>query len=258
MHIWRLKWNLPHLLFGLYLHIIIIVASVSLACSDKVPEQLATVMNCSKHERHTRNYDYMEGGDVRIRRLFSGTQWFLTIDDSGNISGTQDPKNCYSILEIRTVSEGGVLAIKGVKSQYYISMNRTGMLRGKVRYSLLVFLKALTSCTIYYRHVCSMWLLIFPKMISSYALLYESFQLFALNVHPLQKEYSDSCNFKEVFLENFYSAYSSAKWTKQNGTEMFIALSRNGKPLRGRRTRKEHPSSHFLPRECKEDDKHLD
>ncbi|XP_028812533.1 fibroblast growth factor 7 isoform X3 [Denticeps clupeoides] len=203
MHIWRLKWNLPHLLFGLYLHIIIIVASVSLACSDKVPEQLATVMNCSKHERHTRNYDYMEGGDVRIRRLFSGTQWFLTIDDSGNISGTQDPKNCYSILEIRTVSEGGVLAIKGVKSQYYISMNRTGMLRGK-------------------------------------------------------KEYSDSCNFKEVFLENFYSAYSSAKWTKQNGTEMFIALSRNGKPLRGRRTRKEHPSSHFLPRECKEDDKHLD
>ncbi|GLD74224.1 fibroblast growth factor 7 [Lates japonicus] len=26
--------------------------------------------------RHTRNYDYMEGGDVRIRRLFSHAQWF--------------------------------------------------------------------------------------------------------------------------------------------------------------------------------------
>lgn len=40
---------------------------------------------------------------------------------------------CFSgILEIRTVSEGGILAIKGVKSQYYISMNKAGQLQGKV------------------------------------------------------------------------------------------------------------------------------
>lgn len=40
---------------------------------------------------------------------------------------------CLSgILEIRTVSEGGILAIKGVKSQYYISMNKAGQLQGKV------------------------------------------------------------------------------------------------------------------------------
>lgn len=90
-----LIWNLPHLLFGLYLHIFILVGSASLVYS-KTPEQLAAIRNCTKHERHTRNYDYMEGGDVRIRRLFSGTQWFLTIDDSGIISGTQDPTNCYS------------------------------------------------------------------------------------------------------------------------------------------------------------------
>ncbi|XP_063044448.1 fibroblast growth factor 7 [Engraulis encrasicolus] len=231
MHIWRRTWNrMPslHLLLGLYcLHLVMLVGSVSLACSDRTPtapgqqgQQVATgtaagggvgggagssalSANCSKHERHTRNYDYMEGGDVRIRRLFSGTRWFLTIDDSGIISGTQDPTNCYSILEIRTVSEGGVLAIKGVKSKYYIAMNRTGTLRGK-------------------------------------------------------KEYSDNCNFKEVFLENFYSAYSSAKWTKPNGTEMFISLSQKGKPLRGRKTRKEHISCHFLPRECKEDDRQVD
>lgn len=203
MRIWMLIWNLPHLLFGLYLHIFILVGSASLAYSDKTPEQLAAIMNCTKHERHTRNYDYMEGGDVRIRRLFSGTQWFLTIDDSGIISGTQDPTNCYSILEIRTVLEGGVLVIKGVKSKYYISMNRTGMLKGR-------------------------------------------------------KEYNENCHFKEVFLENFYSAYSSAKWTKQNGTEMFIALSQRGKPLRGRKTRKEHISCHFLPREFKEDDRPVD
>lgn len=30
------------------------------------------------------------------------------------------------------MSEGGILAIKGVKSQYYISMNKAGQLQGKV------------------------------------------------------------------------------------------------------------------------------
>ncbi|KAG7468074.1 fibroblast growth factor 7 [Megalops cyprinoides] len=203
MRIWMLKWNLPNLLSGLYLHMIFLVGSVCLACSDRTPEQLAAIMNCSKHERHTRNYDYMEGGDVRIRQLFSRTQWFLTIDEYGNINGTQDPTNCYSILEIRTVSEGGVLAIKGVKSQYYISMNRTGVLQGK-------------------------------------------------------KTYNENCNFKEVFLENYFNAYSSAKWTKQNGKEMFIALSQKGRPLRGRKTRKENISSHFIPMKCKEEERRMD
>ena len=119
-----LTWNLPNLLFGLYLHIIILVGSVSLACSDRTPEQLAAIMNCSKHERHTRNYDYMEGGDVRIRRLFSGTQWFLTIDDSGIISGTQDPTNCYSkccfiLLPRKSVLRSELLII----SSYVVTMN---------------------------------------------------------------------------------------------------------------------------------------
>ncbi|KAG5849005.1 fibroblast growth factor 7 [Anguilla anguilla] len=203
MRKWMLRWNLPNLLSGLYLHIFFLVGSVCLACSDRTPEQMAAIMNCSKHERHTRNYDYMEGGDVRIRQLFSRTQWFLTIDEYGNINGTQDPTNCYSILEIRTVSEGGVLAIKGVKSQYYISMNRTGVLQGK-------------------------------------------------------KTYNENCNFKEVFLENYFNAYSSAKWTKQNGKEMFIALSQKGRPLRGRKTRKENISSHFIPMKCKEEDRRVD
>ncbi|KAJ8398264.1 hypothetical protein AAFF_G00428340 [Aldrovandia affinis] len=203
MRKWMLKWNLPDLLSGLYLHVFFLVGSVSLTCSDRTPEQMAAIMNCSKHERHTRNYDYMEGGDVRIRQLFSRTQWFLTIDEYGNINGTQDATNCYSILEIRTVSEGGVLAIKGVKSQYYISMNKTGVLQGK-------------------------------------------------------KTYSENCNFKEVFLENYFNAYSSTKWTKQNGKEMFIALSQKGRPLRGRKTRKENVSSHFIPMKCKEEERRVD
>ncbi|KAM3877432.1 fibroblast growth factor 7 [Diretmus argenteus] len=96
MRKWMLTWNLPNPLSGLYVHVIFLFGSVCVACSDRTPEQLAAIMNCSKHERHTRNYDYMEGGDVRIRQLFSRTQWFLTIDDYGNINGTQDPTNCYS------------------------------------------------------------------------------------------------------------------------------------------------------------------
>lgn len=93
-----LTWNLQNLFPGLYLHAIFLFGSVCVVYSDCTPEQLAAIMNCSKHERHTRNYDYMEGGDVRIRQLFSRTQWFLTIDDSGNINGTQDPTNCHSKL----------------------------------------------------------------------------------------------------------------------------------------------------------------
>ncbi|XP_062328038.1 fibroblast growth factor 7 [Osmerus eperlanus] len=202
MRKWMLTWNLPNVLSGLYVQMIFLVGSVCVACSDRTPEQLAAIMNCSKHERHTRNYDYMEGGDVRIRQLFSRTQWFLTIDEYGNINGTQDSTNCYTILEIRTVSEGGVLAIKGVKSQYYISMNRTGLLQGK-------------------------------------------------------KIYNENCNFKEVFLENYFNAYASAKWTK-NGKEMFITLSQKGRPLRGKRTRREHIASHFIPRMCKAEEQRVD
>lgn len=96
MRKWMLTWNLQNLFSGLYLHAIFLFGSVCVVYSDCTPEQLAAIMNCSKHERHTRNYDYMEGGDVRIRQLFSRTQWFLTIDDYGNINGTQDPTNCYS------------------------------------------------------------------------------------------------------------------------------------------------------------------
>ncbi|XP_051953595.1 fibroblast growth factor 7-like [Xyrauchen texanus] len=196
MRKWTLPWKLPDLLCGLWLHVVLVLSRICMCDGEGVAGQLS-VTDCFKHERHSRNYDYMEGGDVRIRRLYSRTQWFLTVDEYGNINGTQDPNNCYSVLEIRTISEGGVLAIKGLKSQYYISMNRTGMLQGK-------------------------------------------------------KDYNDSCNFKELFLENYYTAYSSVKWIK-NGKEMFISLSQKGRPLKGKKTRKESIASHFIPRKCNED-----
>ncbi|KAF7212421.1 fibroblast growth factor 7 [Nothobranchius furzeri] len=201
MHKWMLTWKLQNLFWGLHLHAIFLFGCVCVVYSDCTPEQRAAIMNCSKHERHTRNYDYMEGGDVRIRQLFSRTQWFLTIDESGNIRGTQDPTNCNSILEIRTVSEGGILAIKGVKSQYYISMSKNGKLKGK-------------------------------------------------------RIYSENCNFKEFFLENYFNAYASVKWNKTN--EMYITLSQKGMPQRGNRTRRENVASHFIPMKCKEEERRVE
>ncbi|MGH0118994.1 UNVERIFIED_CONTAM: hypothetical protein FKN15_003543 [Acipenser sinensis] len=95
------------------------------------PEQLAANPNCSSPERHTRSYDYMEGGDVRVRRLFCRTHWYLTIDEMGKIEGTGEQNNSYSILEIRTVSVG-IVAIKGVESEYFLAMNKSGKLYGRL------------------------------------------------------------------------------------------------------------------------------
>lgn len=71
----------------------------------------------------------------------------------------------------------------------------------------------------------------------------------------LQRIYNDNCNFKEVFLENYFNAYFSAKWTRK---EMFIALSQKGRPMRGKKTRKEHIASHFIPMYCREADRRVD
>ncbi|KAM7327414.1 hypothetical protein ACRRTK_013781 [Alexandromys fortis] len=74
------------------------VGTMSLACNDMTPEQTATNGNCSSPERHTRSYDYMEGGDIRVRRLFCRTQWYLRIDKRGKVKGTQEMKNSYMAL----------------------------------------------------------------------------------------------------------------------------------------------------------------
>lgn len=46
------------------------------------------------------------------------------------------------------MSEGGILAIKGVKSQYYISMNKAGQLQGKV----ILFLSETFLHSLYIEH----------------------------------------------------------------------------------------------------------
>lgn len=96
MRKWILTWILPSLLYRSCFHIICLVGTISLACNDMTPEQMATNVNCSSPERHTRSYDYMEGGDIRVRRLFCRTQWYLRIDKRGKVKGTQEMKNNYS------------------------------------------------------------------------------------------------------------------------------------------------------------------
>ncbi|XP_025952863.1 fibroblast growth factor 7 isoform X3 [Dromaius novaehollandiae] len=164
--------------------------STETTCNDMTPEQMATNVNCSSPERHTRSYDYMEGGDVRVRRLFCRTQWYMRIDKRGKVKGTREANNNYSILEIRTVAVG-VVAIKGVESEYFLAMNKSGRLYGK--------------------KVCN-----------------------------------EDCNFIELIEENHYNTYASAKWTHK-GKEMFVTLNHKGVPMKGKKTKKEHRASHFLP-----------
>ncbi|KAM5170260.1 fibroblast growth factor 7 [Mantella aurantiaca] len=190
MRKWILTWILPTLLYIPYLYIIFLLGTLSLACNDMTPEQMAANVNCSSPERHTRSYDYMEGGDVRLRKLFCKTQWYLWIDKRGNVKGSQDPNNSYSILEIRTVTVG-IVAIKGVQSEYFLAMNKSGKLYGK-------------------------------------------------------KLCNEDCNFKEWIQENKYNTYASAQWT-HNGREMFVALNNKGFPIKGKKSKKENKSSHFLP-----------
>uniref|UniRef100_A0A3Q4IFQ7 Fibroblast growth factor 22 n=1 Tax=Neolamprologus brichardi TaxID=32507 RepID=A0A3Q4IFQ7_NEOBR len=58
--------------------------------------------------------------------------------------------------------------------------------------------------------------------------------------------YNPSCKFKERIEENGYNTYASLRW-KHSGRQMFVSLNGRGKPRRGHKARRRHPSTHFLP-----------
>uniref|UniRef100_A0A667Z4S5 Fibroblast growth factor n=1 Tax=Myripristis murdjan TaxID=586833 RepID=A0A667Z4S5_9TELE len=72
--------------------------------------------------RHVRSYNHLQG-DIRRRKLFSFQKFFLRIDKNGTVNGTK------SILEITSV-DVGVVAIKGLSSNYYLAISRKGELYG--------------------------------------------------------------------------------------------------------------------------------
>ncbi|XP_012978432.1 fibroblast growth factor 22 isoform X1 [Mesocricetus auratus] len=75
-------------------------------------------------------YPHLEG-DVRWRRLFSSTHFFLRVDPGGQVQGTRWRHGQDSIVEIRSVRVGTVV-IKAVYSGFYVAMNRRGRLYGSV------------------------------------------------------------------------------------------------------------------------------
>ncbi|CAB1331491.1 unnamed protein product [Coregonus sp. 'balchen'] len=59
-------------------------------------------------------------------------------------------------------------------------------------------------------------------------------------------KYNPNCKFKERIEENGYNTYASLRW-KHGGRQMFVSLNGRGKPRRGHKARRRHPSTHFLP-----------
>uniref|UniRef100_A0A3B1IHB0 Fibroblast growth factor n=1 Tax=Astyanax mexicanus TaxID=7994 RepID=A0A3B1IHB0_ASTMX len=78
--------------------------------------------------RHVRSYSHLTG-DVRKRKLFSFQKFFLRIDKNGTVNGTKSKDDPFSILEIKSV-DVGIVAIKGLDSNYYLAINKKGVVYG--------------------------------------------------------------------------------------------------------------------------------
>ncbi|KAM8759707.1 fibroblast growth factor 10b [Acanthopagrus latus] len=78
--------------------------------------------------RHVRSYNHLQG-DIRRRKLFSFQKFFLRIDRNGKVNGTKSKDDPLSILEITSV-DVGVVAIKGLNSNFYLAISRKGELYG--------------------------------------------------------------------------------------------------------------------------------
>lgn len=140
--------------------------------------------------RHVRSsYNHLQG-DVRRRRLFSYQKFFLRIDKKGKVNGTKSEDDPYSVLEIKSV-DVGVVAIKGLSSNYYLAISKKGELFGA-------------------------------------------------------KDFGVDCRLIERIEENKYNTYASAEWRNKK-KHMFVGLSANGKPMRGKKTRRKNTATHFLP-----------
>ncbi|KAL2091720.1 hypothetical protein ACEWY4_011518 [Coilia grayii] len=139
--------------------------------------------------RHVRSYNHLQG-DVRRRKLFSFQKFFLRIDKSGAVNGTKSKDDPLSILEITSV-DVGIVAVRGLHSNYYLAINKKGDVYGA-------------------------------------------------------REYGINCKLKERIEENGYNTYASAEWRNRK-RQMFVGLSANGRPLRGRKTRRKNSATHFLP-----------
>ncbi|XP_034026641.1 fibroblast growth factor 10b [Thalassophryne amazonica] len=89
--------------------------------------------------RHVRSYCHLQG-DIRRRKLFSFQKFFLRIDGNGKVNGTKNKDDPFSILEITSV-DVGVVAVKGLNSNYYLAINKKGELYGTREFGVDCMLK---------------------------------------------------------------------------------------------------------------------
>ncbi|XP_035382165.1 fibroblast growth factor 10b [Electrophorus electricus] len=89
--------------------------------------------------RHARSYSHLQG-DVRRRKLYSYQKFFLRIDKSGRVNGTKSKDDPYSVLEITSV-DVGVVAIRGLSSNYYLAISKKGKVYGERDYTINCQLK---------------------------------------------------------------------------------------------------------------------
>ncbi|XP_055798768.1 fibroblast growth factor 10-like [Salvelinus fontinalis] len=139
--------------------------------------------------RHVRSYNHLRG-DVRKRKLYSYQKFFLKIDKNGKVNGTKNKDDLYSVLEIKSV-DVGIVAIKGLSSNFYLAISKKGELYGA-------------------------------------------------------RDFGVDCRLTERIEENRYNTYASAEWRNKK-KPMFVGLSANGKPMRGKKTRRKNTATHFLP-----------
>lgn len=175
-----------------YVFLLFLICSSSVASNDISRDMRSPNISSSSYSlgRHVRSYKYLEG-DVRWRKLFSFTKYFLKIDRNGKVGGTKKENSPFSILKITSV-EVGVVAIKAISSNYYLAMNKNGKIYGS-------------------------------------------------------KDFNVDCELKERIEENGYNTYASMRRKPQKGRQMFVTLNGKGVPRRGHKTRRKHPSAHFLP-----------
>ncbi|XP_066422225.1 LOW QUALITY PROTEIN: fibroblast growth factor 22 [Molothrus aeneus] len=199
--------------------------------------------------RPPRSYGHLEG-DVRWRRLFSATRFFLRIDGGGGVEGTRWRERPGSIVEIRSVRVG-VVAIRAVHTGFYLAMNKRGRLYGSVG-------RTLPPGGLHQSHrlrAGSEQAPAFPcpdLHPPSPSAPRGSGRSQAEQSHPsppslsCQKEFSPNCKFTERIEENGYNTYASLRW-RHRGRPMFLSLNSKGRPQRGGRTSRQHLSTHFLP-----------
>ncbi|XP_015741850.1 fibroblast growth factor 22 isoform X1 [Coturnix japonica] len=196
--------------------------------------------------RPPRSYGHLEG-DVRCRRLFSATRFFLSIDGGGGVEGTRWRERPGSIVEIRSVRVG-VVAIRAVHTGFYLAMNKRGQLYGSVGQALQF--KALEV----QGKAGTGWGYPAPSGAGTHIVPPTSHKGWHLRsphpAHPpsllYQKEFSPNCKFTERIEENGYNTYASLRW-RHRGRPMFLSLNSKGRPRRGGKTSRQHLSTHFLP-----------